>query len=490
MLRALTLALLALTAAPAYASYDQTQGGTVTPSAISAGGQTDYSVSLTGRPAIVDVVLVLDNSGSMANNLGASGNSKWTNLASQSNTFVDSLNSSGFFSRGGRVGVVLFSDAATTAAAPTTDVSAIHNAIANGAPDAGSCIGCGIQRATDLLTAIPGAASHRQIAYVMADGANTVTPPTLADAAAASDAAHIERRVVGVGAGAASNGLEAADSNGVVPYPDSPSELGQAYAADPTSLPGATNVSWTFHVTPGFAASSPAASAGSVSVAGQDVTWTLSKLGAETATLTFHATHDAASGCGATALLTGTSFSDAEGDPAPPAGLGALTVSGCVTAPPSSPPAQPDTTPAVVDPTRAPSGLKVLQTVFGAPIVELTSLNFGTGTRGYGTTPVKNGRLSVPAKGGTVKVFGILCDGCKVTVAPTIVLKHRSVKLKTIRLVLKSAQAGVIKVRLTKAQVRLIKKTRGAKLKLAITLVRNSGGTVRRTFVLRLTVGK
>ena len=330
--RAVRIALLSLTVAllaggPAYGSYDAVQGGVASPSTVTAGGQTTYSVSLTGRPAIVDVVLVLDNSGSMATDFG--GQSRWSTLASQSNAFVDSLNSSGLFTRGGRVGVVLFSDAATTAASPTTDVSAIKAGIASGAPDSNSCIGCGIERATDLLKAIPGGASHRQIVYLVADGANTVTPPTLADAVAGSNAAHIERRVIGISASAMNNGLESIDSNGSVPYATTASEISQDYAADPTAYPGATNVSWTFHVTPGFSPSSPTVSDGSASVTGQDVTWTLPGLGAHTATLSFNATHDPAAGCSATSLLSGTAFSDAEGDAAPAAGLGALSLTGC-----------------------------------------------------------------------------------------------------------------------------------------------------------------
>jgi Ca2+-binding RTX toxin-like protein len=327
------LALLLLGAAPAYGAYDQVQGGVASASSLPADGQTDYSVSLTGHAAPVDVVLVLDNSGSMADSFD--GGSKWSVLAAQSNAFVDSLNSSGLFARGGRVGVVLFSESATTAAAPTTDVSAIHAGIASGAPATTSCIGCGIQRATDLLTAIPGATSHRQIVYLVADGANNVTPPTLADAVAASNAAHIERRVIGLGAGAMNNGLEALDTGGAVPYPTNGAGIAQTYAADPTAYAAATGISWTFHVTPGFSVSSPAVSDGTVSVAGQDVTWTLPNLGAQTATLSFHATHDATAGCDATSLLTGTSFSDAEGDSAPAVGLAPVTLRGCPAPPPS-----------------------------------------------------------------------------------------------------------------------------------------------------------
>lgn len=329
----LSVVLLFCAAAPAHAAYDQALGGTASPSALIAGGQTGYSVSLSGRAAVVDVVFVLDNSGSMAQTLGGGSITKRTYLSDRTKSFVDALAGSGLFSRGGRIGVVLFSDTATTAAAPTTDVPTIKSGIDSGAPNGGGCIGCGIELATDLLTAIPGAASHRQIVYLAADDTNTGTTPVLADTVSAAQAADIERRVMGIGISPPSSELESIDSDGVVAYPTSGAEIGQAYAAQPTAYPGATNLSWTFRVAPGFNASSPTASQGSATVTGQDVTWTLPSLGAETATLNFNATHDIASGCGATSLLTGTAFSDTEGDTAPAAGLGALTVTGCASAP-------------------------------------------------------------------------------------------------------------------------------------------------------------
>lgn len=467
--------LALLVAAPAYASYDHVQGGTASPSTLTAGGETDYSVSLTGRPAVVDVVLVLDNSGSMTTDFG--GASKWANLATRSKAFVDSLNSSGLFTRGGRVGVVLFSDTATTAAAPTTHVSAIKSGIDSGSPGGGSCIGCGIQRATDLLTAIPGAASHRKVVYVVADGANTMTPPTLADAAAASDSAHIERRVVGLGAGAMGNDLESADSNAAVPYATTATELGQDYAAEPTAYGGATNIMWTFHVRPGFTPSSPTVSAGSASVSGQDVTWMLPSLGAATATLSFHAKHQPSAGCGAKSLLTGLGFADSEGDPTPPAGIGALTLHGC--APPP-------------DPTKSPSGLAALRAALGGPVFELPSIKLGDGARAYGTAKVKSGKLAVPAKGGRISVLGLLCDGCGVTVDPAVLLprkghKTKTLRLKRVKLTLKAGEAGVVKIKLTKAQARRIRKTRRAKLRLRIAVEHAASGVTKRaTSTLKL----
>ena len=108
-----------------------------------------------------------------------------------------------------------------------------------------------------------------------------------------------------------------------------------AYGADPTFYPGASNVSWVFHVAFGFTASAPSASIGTANVNGADVTWMIPSLDAAPVTLTFHAVHNPAAGCAATALLSGTTFSDSDGDAGPAAGLGPLTVSGC---PPVSPP--------------------------------------------------------------------------------------------------------------------------------------------------------
>jgi hypothetical protein len=323
----LVLALVLCLASPARGAYDHASGGAASPAAVTVGGGTGYSVSITGKPAAVDIVFVLDNSGSMSESFDLS--SKWAALSSVTKSFVNELNAGGFFARGGKVGVVLFSETAVTATAPTADLTAIANGIDSGGPTSSSCIGCGLQRAAELLTAIPGSTTHKRIAYLVADGENTMEPPTLAEALAADNAAGVERRVIGLGSAASIAGLEALDSDGLVPYPTSAVQLNSDYTAEPTKFPGATNLSWAFHLTPGFAASAPAASKGSVAIAGSDVTWTIPSLAEETATLSFNATHAASSGCAATALLSGTSFSDAQGDAAPAVPLGPLSLSGC-----------------------------------------------------------------------------------------------------------------------------------------------------------------
>jgi Mg-chelatase subunit ChlD len=334
---------------PAQAAYESASGGAATPSVVAVDGGTDYSVSITGKPAVVDLVLVLDNSGSMADTFGGGGGSKWDALSQASENFVGELETDGFFARGGKVGVVLFSTTATTATAPTANVATIKGAVASGSPDEASCISCGLQRASELLAAVPGSSTHRRIAYIVADGANTVTPPTVGEAVDGAAAAGVERRVIGMGHEASSNGLEALASSGTVAYPETVGQLATAYTAQTTDLPGATDVAWSFHLTSGFTASAPAASIGTVAAVGGEVTWMIPSLAEQTATLTFHASHDPGAGCAANSLLSGTTFSDAEGDAAPVVGLGPISIGGCPgPAASSTPPAAGGSPPAAV----------------------------------------------------------------------------------------------------------------------------------------------
>jgi hypothetical protein len=319
-----------LAAVPAQAAYSGVTGGIANPASIAPGGATDYSVTLTGKAKPVDIVFVIEASGSMATSMGAT--SRESAVAAATNNEIDSLDAAGLFTRGGTIAVVSFSDSASTGAAPTTDVAALNQAVADIAPSGSGCLSCGIQRATDLLTAIPGSAGHKQIAYLIGDENDNVAPADVATATAASNGAHIERRAIGIPSGPITD-LDSTDSAGAAMYAGSTQAVLAAYAADPTSYPGASNLSWVFHLAPGFSPSAPSASIGSASVNDGDVTWTIPSLDATNATLTFHAVHSPAAGCAATALLSGTTFSDAEGDSGPAAGLGPLTVTGC---PPAS----------------------------------------------------------------------------------------------------------------------------------------------------------
>jgi hypothetical protein len=286
----------------AQAAYDHASGAP-------GPGAGEYSASITGVQATTDVIFVLDNSWSVGD--------KWASVSAATAHFVEQLEADGLFARGGRVGVVLFSTG-TSDLAPTAERSAIDQKIAEGTPSGESCIACGLKRAAELLSAIPGSSGHRRLIYLLADGRNTVTPPTVKEALAADDAVGAVRRVIGVGPESSVGSLAELDSDGAVTYAESEPALLSAYAAEPTTFSGATNISWAFHLTWAYVPSTATASLGSATISGSDVIWTIPSLGAETATLSIHASRSAtSSGCDPMGFLAGTSFSDAEGDAAP-----------------------------------------------------------------------------------------------------------------------------------------------------------------------------
>jgi hypothetical protein len=348
------------------ASYQGAAGGSSTPAAIGAGGRATYDVALTGKAAAVDLVFVLDASGSMVTAFG--GSTRWDATTSAVASDLDALAAGGFFDGGGRIGLVMFSDAAATVT-PTTDVAALKSAMASRVPNGGSCTGCGVEAATGALTGVPGSSGHRRIAYLVTDGPPSAgSSPSVASAATASDAAHVTRRVIGVGVDPADQATVAtADSDGTVSYPTTPAQLSSALSAEPTTFPGATNITWSFTTVDGLAPSAPSASTGTATVQGSTVTWSIPALGPQTATLSFGATHAASSGCAQTALLAATAFTDAEGDAPPAIALGPVSISGCPAAPtaPSTPAATgPGPVPAVASPTIALSGVKFAQKRF------------------------------------------------------------------------------------------------------------------------------
>lgn len=306
---AVLFALCLMGSGSAQAAYDHASGAP-------GPGASEYSASITGVKATTDVVFVLDNSGSMADPFGGGG-SKWDAASATTKTFVEQLEASGLFARGGKVGVVLFSTA-TSDLAPTAERSVIDQKIEEGSPSGESCIACGLKRAAELLSAIPGSSGHRRLIYLLADGSNTGTTPTIEEALAADNAAGAVRRVIGVGPESSVGSLAELDSDGAVTYAENQAGLLSAYSAEPTSFPGATNISWAFHLTSDYVPSTASASLGSTTISGSDVIWTIPSLGAETATLTIHASSSASrNGCEPKGFLSGTSFSDAEGDAAP-----------------------------------------------------------------------------------------------------------------------------------------------------------------------------
>ena len=94
--------ILALVAAvPAQAAYSGVTGGTASPAKIAPGGATDYGITLTGKAKPVDVVFVIDASGSMATTLSGGGTSRATAIAAATDNEIDALSAAGLFTRGG-----------------------------------------------------------------------------------------------------------------------------------------------------------------------------------------------------------------------------------------------------------------------------------------------------------------------------------------------------------------------------------------------------
>ena len=305
---AVLFALCLMGSGSAQAAYDHASGAP-------GPGVGEYSASITGVHATTDVVLVLDNSGSMSESFG--GGNKWDVASAATTTFVEQLETGGLFARGGKVGVVLFSTG-TSDLAPTAERSAIDQKIDEGSPSGESCIACGLKRAAELLSAIPGSSGHRRLIYLLADGGNSGTTPTIQEALAADNAAGAVRRVIGVGPESSVGSLAELDSDGAVTYAENQVGLLSAYSAEPTSFPGAASISWAFHLTSDYVPSTASASLGTTTISGSDVIWTIPSLGAETASLTIHASPSATrNGCAPMGFLSGTSFSDAEGDAAP-----------------------------------------------------------------------------------------------------------------------------------------------------------------------------
>lgn len=318
-----SLTLLLAVAAPASAVYDHA-GGAAAPGSVQPAGSTTYTVSVAGVNAPADIVIAVDESASMGTT-DFGGSTRFGAVSAAVSAFVDQLSGAGFFGGGGRVGLEVYGDQSSTPQlALTNNTSALKGWLASYAPStSGTCIACALQGATAMLAG----STRPRITYLIGDGDDTSA--SLAGAITAATSAHIERRSIALVSGGVPD-LTTADSNGAVPVASSTQGVASDLEADPSSLAGATGISWTFHLAPGFTAQS-ASPGGAVVNGGRDVVWTIPSLGGSSASLSFTSVHDPAAGCGATAVLSGTSFSDDQGDAAPSVGLGPVSVA-CPTA--------------------------------------------------------------------------------------------------------------------------------------------------------------
>ncbi|ONI86729.1 hypothetical protein ALI22I_24235 [Saccharothrix sp. ALI-22-I] len=319
-----TAVLLAALAAPLATTPAATAaGGTVTGSKtlgvtdIVCGGSVPVTVTLDAETGIagnpVDVELVLDRSGSMQGQpIDA--------LKVAAKAFVDIIDEAtdgslnGVVANGSRLGVVSFSSAASVDTPLTSDANAVKAAIdalvADGLTNHSAAISTG---QAQLAGSLPGNAKKM---VIMTDGETTEGGDASDDAAAARAAG---TEIFGIGLGSV-NEAEiqdwTTDPDGThyffAPGADDLQEVFEAIGAA-IVVPAATGVTVVDTVAPQFSISGAAVSKGVVNQAGNQLTWTIDKLGTESVTLTFTATHLPAAGGGALAVNPSVAYTDAEG---------------------------------------------------------------------------------------------------------------------------------------------------------------------------------
>ena len=148
--------------------------GTLTAEAPGApGGVLRVSLSGNGQPAEpVDVVLVLDRSGSMSDPAGPQ--TKWELLREATSLFVSLSRSD----RGDRIGVVTYADGARVDVplAPTSGqggAARVDQALARIQPRGRTALGAGVRAAMGLL---PSSSERRQVVVVVSDGKENEPP--------------------------------------------------------------------------------------------------------------------------------------------------------------------------------------------------------------------------------------------------------------------------------------------------------------------------
>jgi hypothetical protein len=334
---------------------DLTATAGVSDGTLACGSATSVSVGLVAGNLTsvtpVDLMLVVDESGSI-------GGANFTQMKTSLAQLVNGLGQ--VFANGGSVGVVKFSGLTTswpgTAVGQgtsvlylplTSDQTQAANQIAAMPYSGGNtCTSCGINQATDEFLA-RSAPDHRRIAIVLTDGESnsvgtqpqTGIPPTtvLANALAASVAAAHDQGVeifaVGIG-----SQIDLAELASIADDPDS-AHLFQATGfatlggvlsqiAAAVVSPEATNATLTLQVSPDFVVTTASADAGTVTVAGNTITWFNPALLDETVTLTYGISHLVPSSGGSKPVHTSVTYVDDQNNALNVPAL-AVTVDGC-----------------------------------------------------------------------------------------------------------------------------------------------------------------
>lgn len=393
---AVLLAAAVAVAAGATAVSSGAAGGTVTgskavtPGDIGCNGSAQVTLTLVGQNGIAgtpqDIELVLDRSGSM-------GGTPIADLKTAANQFVDTIDEAtdgvldGTIANGSRIGIVSFATTATVDVPLTGSAAPLHAAInalvASGNTNHQAAISTG---QSELAGSLP---ANGKTMIIFTDGETTVGTNAQAEAAAARSAGTV---IYSIGLGS----VNVAQLDGWATDPDSAHVFVAPTSADLDQIfqqigaaiivPAASQITVVDTVASHFTPSGAVASKGAVTTAANVLTWTLDKLGTETATMTYTIAHDPAQPGGVEATNVSVAYADAEGHTVA-FGSPTVNVRGCAKAIALTPPTA--TNDLTVDQSHA-----VTATVtddFGDPVGSVPvsfSITAGpnAGTTGSGTT--------------------------------------------------------------------------------------------------------
>lgn len=269
----------------------------VSSDSIGCGKPTTVTMQLTGQAGItqnpVDVMLVLDKSGSMSN-------SDMNSLKTAANQFVDIIDrdsdgvKDGVIGNGSRVGVVSFADNAVLDHSLSPNAGSLKNRINGIVKGNLTNHTAAFQLAQAQLSA--SNPSSKKIMIMFTDGQSTAggNPATVA---ANARAAGTEIYAIGLGIGLnitpLNNWATDPDHKHVFSAPNS-SQLENIFKGIGAAIvtPAATNISIRDQVNSQFSVSDVSATKGTPTLSGNEISWTISSLESETAELTYTITHN------------------------------------------------------------------------------------------------------------------------------------------------------------------------------------------------------